>query len=96
MEVLQLSLDGTDPSVGLVTDTAAISKINEEIGIITLPLDIAKLEQVAITKQLFEQKRYAKKVFSRFLRESSKAVVTRESPCKYRLYKGEQRENHAI
>ena len=72
MEVLQLSLDGTDPSVGLVTDTAAISKINEEIGIITLQLDIAKLEQVAITKQLFEQK--AQIEYKKLVLEGEKAI----------------------
>lgn len=56
IDLLKAQLDGSDPTIPQITNQTDIDKINEELHILQLQLEVARLEQVAITKQLFEQK----------------------------------------
>lgn len=56
IKVLQLSLDGTDPTITILTDPVEITKTQKLLEALNLQLEISRLEQVAITKELFEQK----------------------------------------
>ena len=53
---LMASIDGSDPSIPLVEDPAAIEAILMEVEVLNLQLQVAQTEQVVVTKQLFEQK----------------------------------------
>lgn len=56
IKVLQASLDGTDPTIAILTDPVEITKTQKLLEALNLQLEISRLEQVAITKELFEQK----------------------------------------
>lgn len=53
---LMSRLDGSDPTVPVETDPAAIDAILQEMGVIELQLEVTRTEQVILTKKLFEQK----------------------------------------
>ena len=54
--VLMASIDGSNPTIPLETDPIKIESILTEVELLNLQLDVAKTEQVVLTKQLFEQK----------------------------------------
>ena len=56
LETLMAQIDGTNPTIPMVDDPILIEKIVQEAEICQLQLDVAKTEQVVLTKKLFEQK----------------------------------------
>ena len=55
MELLA-KVDGSDPTIPIETDPVKIEAILKEFEIVNLELEVAKTEQVVLTKYLFEQK----------------------------------------
>ena len=53
---LLAKIDGSDPTIPIETDPAKIEDILKEFEILNLQLEVAKTEQVVLTKYLFEQK----------------------------------------
>ena len=53
---LLAKVDGSDPTIPIETDPVKIEEILKEFEILNLQLEVAKTEQVVLTKYLFEQK----------------------------------------
>jgi len=53
---LLAKVDGSDPTIPIETDPVKIEEILKEFEIVNLQLEVAKTEQVVLTKYLFEQK----------------------------------------
>lgn len=53
---LLAKIDGSDPTIPIETDPVKIEEILKEFEIVNLQLEVAKTEQVVLTKYLFEQK----------------------------------------
>lgn len=56
MEELQYQINGGSPTVPVLTDPVQILEAQKQLDIATLQLNVAKIEQVIVTKELFEQK----------------------------------------
>ena len=53
---LLAKIDGSDPTIPIETNPVKIEEILKEFEIVNLQLEVAKTEQVVLTKYLFEQK----------------------------------------
>ena len=56
METLNAQISGTNPTIPMLTDPIKIAEAQKQIEISQLQLNVAKVEQVIVTKELFEQK----------------------------------------
>ena len=56
IEELNYQINGGSPTVPVLTDPAQLLEAQKQLDIATLQLDVAKIEQVIATKELFEQK----------------------------------------
>ena len=70
---LQAKLDGSDITIPIETDPVKIETLQKEINLINLQLDVAKTEQVVMTKWLFEQK--AQLEYIKLVGEGEKALA---------------------
>lgn len=56
IEELQYQINGGSPTVPVLTDPALLLEAQKQLDIATLQMNVAKIEQVIATKELFEQK----------------------------------------
>ena len=69
---ISAKLNGSDITIPIETDPLKINSLNKEIELLNLQLNVAKTEQVVMTKSLFEQK--AQLEYIKLIGEGEKAL----------------------
>lgn len=69
---LMAQIDGSDPTIPMTFDPVEIESIMQQVEVIDLQLNVAKTEQVVLTKKLFEQK--AQMEYLRLISEGEMAL----------------------